>query len=79
MARPKNPEDTLQVTIRLAIKRIKELDEIAEAMYSNRTAIIKQCIKLGLNVLKKENPGIKEQIAMLRKRKQASKKILTGK
>ncbi len=69
MARPKAKEENLQVTTRLSISMIKELDDLAEVLCSTKTNIIKKCLRIGIDVLKNQNLGIREELRVLNERK----------
>lgn len=67
----KKLDDYTSVTARLDAMMIKEIDGIAEALFSNRTAILQECLRLGLEAFKKKRP---EMMKIVKANQRRSKK-----
>ncbi len=77
MARtPKSPDPKTSVTARFDSLIINEIDEMAEAMLSDRTTIMQECLNLGLGELIRQRPEILQIVEAHRKRKKLAKTSL---
>lgn len=65
----RNHESYVSVTARIDSKLVKEIDGIAEALYSSRTAILQICLNLGLEMFKKKRPELMQAVEAYQKRK----------
>ena len=68
MGRPSKGHDLkISVTARYDPDLIREIDEIVKIMYSDRSKILAQCIRHGLQAFKNSNPDIAHRLDAARK------------
>lgn len=63
--------DTTSVTARIRSDIVREVDDIAECMFSNRTSILQQCLFFGIEELKKQRPELVELLRQTRHRRKS--------
>lgn len=68
-------EGTEQIAIRVEVSLSKEFDVIAEAIpFSKKAAIMKECLKIGLEEFKRKRPDIMKIVYDYQNRKDDQKK-----
>lgn len=72
-------EYKISVTGRFGKDLIAEIDEIAAAVYANRTAIMQECIRFGLEEFKRKRPDIIKSVESIRVRNKQAEKTLEEK
>lgn len=51
-------KNKVQITARLGGEIVEEIEQIAECLFANKTAIIEEMLRLGREAFKKERPDI---------------------
>lgn len=57
---------TVAVTVRFDEEIVDEIDEIAQSLFSNRSAIIHECLKRGVIDFKRDRPEIVQMVEATR-------------
>lgn len=68
--------DFVSVTVRMEKVLVDELEDIKEALYSTRTAILNECVRFGLQALKERKPEVVELVRLNKQHKKDVHNIL---